>query len=205
MSRRRLVFLSVLGGLLVGAVAATAAVLVIAQRTTTFTTDETVLFRPIPPTASTVPDWRRGPGAMDLISEPHRWLVLDPTSLGEPSDTGAYDQNGQLVWSISIDESDRIQTRAFADGLSPKSGFSHLAGPAEVLKRLIEADGCLHVGVAAARHNVHHGEVLFAVSEPECIAGSAEVVALRMVIGGDQISRLSSLNAKLDAFAMSRS
>lgn len=218
MSRRRTIGLSVAAGIAVGILLSVFAVLLLIhenQRTRHFTSSETVLLRPTFPTETdstpeaSVRVTAKQPGAMDHIAATDRWLVIDPATLDAPKQTD-YQFWGRQIWSIELDDIDhqdpaQVGAEPFSRGPNSKTNFTHIASELSLLETVLDTDGCVHIGIAAASYDELHGEILIVVHQSECnSAGHAEVVALKPKPAAQPPSELNNLNSRLAAFSFIR-
>lgn len=141
------------------------------------------------------------PANMNLIAEPHRWLALDPATLGDPIPINDSNLNGSGTWVIPLDRYNHAAAAPFADGLSPRTGFSHLAGNKASLEALRQTEGILHVGVVTTTNNISHGEILIAITESDKDPNTATLAQVGALHNGENNIALDGLNAKAGAFA----
>ena len=203
MGKRRAIVLAGLAGVILGVAlsAAALAVFIWQDEPTVYTSTPTVIV--MDRLALPASPYNR-PANMNLIAEPHRWLALDPATLGDPIPINDSNLNGSGTWAIPLDRDNHAAAAPFADGLSPRTGFSHLAGTKASLEALRQTEGILHVGVVTTTNNISHGEILIAISESDKDPNTATLAQVGALHNRENNIALDGLNAKAESFAHSK-
>lgn len=202
MGNKRAILLAGIAGVILGVAlsAAALAVFVWQDEPTVYTSTEVMLLDRLALPAS---PYNR-PANMNLIAEPHRWLALDPATLGEPIPINDSNLTGSGTWVIPLDRDNHAAAAPFADGLSPRTGFSYLAGTKASLEALRQTEGIIHLGVVTTTNNISHGEILIAISESDKDPNTATLAQVGALHKSGNNIALDGLNAKAGAFANSQ-